>query len=358
MIWILGGSACSSGPKPTGRDNASAAHQGSDVEAVAPTGSGTVGDAATVTPPTSAGGVTAANRDPCFVEPDPVPWSRWLEAGIDDRILQICVVEFDGEWESGTRHDVCVGVDLSSGATVRIANKELTPRSEPKGSFVTRAGKPSVCAQDGTCRDAGKRLARALRAPTGDDAVNAVRISADGALAVTRNQSTLATIWNVAGDRPLRRFAPPDMESTYRDYVFYTFLGDLIVGEWAPCAGPCYVHRIYRRDGKVVVGRVDTKTGVLRLRDGRLAVMRDTLEIYDPKRARRVGIIDGVVPPELERIGGQLPGGDGDTSDPLVLLDDGSVAVVFRSDRVIEVAVVDVDRGRVTRRFHVPVCAW
>jgi len=115
------------------------------------------------------------------------------------------------------------------------------------------------------------------------------------------------------------------------------------------------VRRIFRRDGAIIVGSIKDAVGVLARPGERLAVMQDDLAIYDTRRATLVRRID-VVPPELPRAYGESPQGGETMADPLVWLGDDRVAIVVRSKQALEVAVVSLDAGVVTRRVHIPIC--
>jgi hypothetical protein len=281
----------------------------------------------------------------CLAEQQPAGYWGWLDASLAGQVLRVCTIRIDSD-EHASRHVACVGVE-PDGATVAVPADPPPTTAARHGTLVMRAGMPSACGVDGRCHALGTRAAAAVQDPAHVD------VSDDGTLVTSAWHKA---VWEVARDRPLDRFAAPDdVDPSYRGTASYDFLGPLVVGAWTPCAGPCTVRRIFRRDGAVIVDRIEDTVGVLALPGEQLAVMQDDLAIHDTRRAALVRRID-VLPPDFPRAYGESPRGGEAMADPLVWLGDGRVAVVVRSKRALEVAIVSLDAGVVTLRVHIPIC--
>lgn len=280
----------------------------------------------------------------CLAEQQPAGYWGWLDASLAGQVLRVCTIRI-GDDEHARRHVACVGVE-PDGTMVAVPADPPTTAAR-HAALVIRDGTPWACGADGTCQALGARAAAVAQ-----DAAH-VAVSDDGTLVTSAWHKT---VWEVARDRPLDRFAAPDIvDPSYRGTAAYDLLGDMVVGAWTPCAGPCTVRRIFRRDGAVIVDGIEDAVGVLALPGDRLAVMQDDLAIYDTRRAALVRRID-VLPPDFPRAYGESPQGGGAVADPLVWLGDGRVATVVRSKRALEVAIASLDASDVTRRVHIPIC--
>lgn len=282
----------------------------------------------------------------CLDEPRPAPYWRWLHAALVGDLLKVCTAHGDDVDQQAVRL-ACVGLRWSSGTLIAVSSS-ASPNRAPHGTFAVKDGMHVACAADGTCRALGTQAARYVGDP------QSVSVSADGALVVLHGGGT-AAVWDVAGDRGLDLFPPSGhIDPNYLGTVTYEFLDGAVVGSWTPCAGPCTVYRIFRRDGEVIADDVDDSHGFLGLPGSRIAVFRDQLEIYDARQATLLRSI-GVVPAGFARIASRAPA-DGEVPDPLVLLPDGRVAVVIRSEAAIEVVIASAIGGTVTRRIRIPIC--
>lgn len=281
----------------------------------------------------------------CLAEQQPAGYWGWLDASLAGQLLRVCTIRIDDN-EHARRHVACVGVE-PDGATVAMPANPPPTTAARHGALVMRAGTPSACGVDGRCHALGTRAAAVVH-----DAAH-VDVSDDGTFVTSEWH---AAVWEVARDRPLDRFvAPASVDPSYLGTAYYDFLGALVVGAWTPCAGPCTVRRIFRRDGAIIVDSIEDTVGVLELPGERLAVMNDDLAIYDTRRATLVRRID-VLPPDFPRAYGESPQGGEAMADPLIWLGDGRVAIVVRSKRALEVAIASLDAGVVTRRVHIPIC--
>lgn len=282
----------------------------------------------------------------------------WLVTQRDQSRLHLCAVAFEATDNSSFEPPTlrsCITIDLASGALSPFTG-EISAAPQPSGERVLiRDGVMFACGSDSACRPVGRRLANAARIEQGTPGM---RISPDGKLAVLDRDSTAdrpQRVWDVTKDRPLGRFPPPrGIERAYLNTGSFSFLGDMLVQSWEPCAGPCEVSRIYRRDGVVIVPKLVNRTGVRMLPDGRLAVMEESLEIYDPRRAVLLRTIE-LVPDEYFLKYGDTPY-TGEIPSPLVPLDGGALAVFMQDDNTIAIAVVDIDAGKQLRRFEIPYC--
>jgi hypothetical protein len=209
-------------------------------------------------------------------------------------------------------------------------------------------GRPTVCAAGGACRTLGGNAAAKVK-----DAD--VEVSADGSLASIGPAGEQA-VWDVASDRVLDRFEAPDnIEATYRSYVSYEFEDELVIGEWVPCAGPCYTYQVFRRDGAPIGATYeDGEVGGVAAK-GRYAILRDKLELWDVRTATMQHELE-IVPEDFEHDAGRAPADGATFSDALVRLPGDRLAVVVRGKGVIAVAIVDVVRGEVVRMSNVPLC--
>lgn len=274
----------------------------------------------------------------------PLQFTRWLEAEATTSGLRVCSVrQSDANDDESPPERACIGV-TEAGGVVMARDTPMSPMMDG-GTALAIDGHAFACANDGHCQPLGPQLA----AVVGD--LQDARVSDDGALV---SSDSAKGAWNVAADRHLDFETPPTVSEPYAGGRF-DFLGDMVEGSWTPCAGPCTESRIFKRDGTIIADDVTTSTGVLALPGDRLAVMRDGLAIYDAKRAVLAQTI-AVVPRGFERVIAQLPGGEGEDSDPMVGLADGRLAVVTRSKTALAIAFVNIERGVVERRVDVAVC--
>lgn len=296
----------------------------------------------------------APAKQACVGSPDAKDWP--LRASVSNGGVDMCLNEPS---DNPTRHS-CFRLELASGAFSKIP--PLPPVSseyrEPAHALALHDGKPSACSAQGACRAAGKQLQRALAAVQKDDSMVMVSTSDDGALVAFKDQ-----VWNVASDRRLALALPVPRD--FRNTAGFSFLDNgLILGSWTPCAGPCTMQRLFRRDGKILIDKFSAYNDVIALPGARFALFRsgadpevaspggvDRLEVHDIKTAKLVRVVPfaGYVHQSNDDAGFVV-------RSPIVALPDGALAIANGDDQGIELVAIELERGTVVRRHRAPFC--
>lgn len=268
----------------------------------------------------------------------PVANASWLEAERAGSILRVCSVQVvysehdNGDEAHRDKRLACIGVVPDTGALVRQPDQLSASHDDDRGYLESNR----ACSAAHVCRPIGPQLAADL----GEHA----SVSGDGALVGTEQGA-----WDVATDRELALAPPGDMDSSA--HVSFGFRGQLIVGGWTPCAGPCTVTRVFRRDGTVIGGDLDMTGDFVALDRDRIATFDGgELDVYDVRQAKRVltMVLPGATP------GQSIEGVD--MPPPLVALPGDRVASAWNDGDATAIAIIDLARGGAARSIRVPSC--
>jgi len=235
----------------------------------------------------------------------------------------------------------CMKVELDGTGAELVA----TPPPVPPWRTVAAVTTDSVC-MGTSCKKLGAKLRTAVadarkKATTEDPA----RIAATTDLAVVVINGDP---WSVARDKKMALKRPSEYKNAEAAMVGATVAGDLLVADWADCAGPCTQSQIVDSRGKNRGGTTQGGGAVLELGARHFAVIGEyaSVQIFDTHTGKARGSTPGT--------------NNADAFSGAIRLEDDQLAVLVGEPNGYHVLIFDIDEhGEVTKPYdrYLPVCA-